>query len=192
MFSFEDRYPCYNPKRKKPFNIQFRNEKNLGKTIFLVHLKYVLDYIQELPEQFQWLKNIDEKNNDERKPPGPSLKKSQPECNDSEGAASESEIEHPAAKTAPTPAAPQNKKKVAAVPNKKDLIPDSVLSDAETDSDAPLESDDSDLYEGGEDGAAEQKQDNEDDSMLRWQQIKRFFKCSDPNTEEEEMQKGNG
>ena len=27
--------------------------------------------------------------------------------------------------------------------------------------------------------------------MLRWQQIKRFFKCSDPNTEEEEMQKGN-
>ena len=55
-------------------------------------------------------------------------------------------------------------------------IPDSVLSDAETDSDAPLESDDSDLYEGGEDGAAEQKQDNEDDSMLRWQQIKRFFK----------------
>jgi len=66
-----------------------------------------------------------------------------------------------------------------------------VLSDAETDSDAPLESDDSDLYEGGEDGAAEQKQDNEDDSMLRWQQIKRFFKCSDPNTEEEEMQKGN-
>ena len=66
-----------------------------------------------------------------------------------------------------------------------------MLSDAETDSDAPLESDDSDLYEGGEDGAAEQKQDNEDDSMLRWQQIKRFFKCSDPNTEEEEMQKGN-
>ena len=85
----------------------------------------------------QWLKNIDEKNNDERKPPGPSLKKSQPECNDSEGTASESEIEHPAtkkvkcaAKTAPTPAAPQNKKKVAAVPNKKDLILDSVLSDA--------------------------------------------------------------
>ena len=73
----------------------------------------------------QWLKNIDEKNNAERKPPGPSLKKSQPECNDSEGTASESEIEHPAtkkvkcaAKTAPTPAAPQNKKKVAAVPNK--------------------------------------------------------------------------
>ena len=41
----------YNPKRKKPFNIQFRNEKNQGKTIFLVHLKYVLDYIEELPEQ---------------------------------------------------------------------------------------------------------------------------------------------
>ena len=41
----------YNPKRKKPFNIQFRNERNLGKTIFLVHLKYVLDYIGELPEQ---------------------------------------------------------------------------------------------------------------------------------------------
>ena len=39
--------------------------------IFLVHLKYVLDYIEELPEQLQWLKNIDEKNNDERKPPGP-------------------------------------------------------------------------------------------------------------------------
>ena len=57
-------------KRKKPFNIQFRNEKNQGKTIFLVHLKYVLDYIEELPEQLQWLKNIDEKNNDERKPPG--------------------------------------------------------------------------------------------------------------------------
>ena len=38
-------------KRKKPFNIQFRNEKNPGKTIFLVHLKYVLDYIEELPEQ---------------------------------------------------------------------------------------------------------------------------------------------
>ena len=71
-------------KRKKPFNIQFRNEKNLGKTIFLVHLKYVLDYIEELPEQLQWLKNIDEKNNVEHKPPGPSLKKSQPECNDSE------------------------------------------------------------------------------------------------------------
>ena len=71
------------------------------------------------------------------------------------------------------------------------MIPDSVLSDAETDSDAPLEADDSDLYEGGEDGAAEQKQDNKDDSMLRWQQIKHFFKCSDPNTEEEEMQKGN-
>ena len=53
----------------------------------------MLDYIEELPEQLQWLKNIDEKNNDERKPPGPSLKKSQPECNDSEGAASESEIE---------------------------------------------------------------------------------------------------
>jgi len=77
------------------------------------------------------------------------------------------------------------------VPNKKDLIPDSVLSDAETDNDAPSESDDSDLYQGGEDGAAEQKQDTKDDSMLRWQQIKRFFKCSDPNTEEEEMQKGN-
>ena len=109
-------------KRRKPFNIQFRNEKNLGKTIFLVHLKYVLDYIEELPEQLQWLENIDEKNNDEPKPPGPSLKKSQPECNDSEGTASESEIERPttkkvkcAAKTAPTPAAPQNIKKVAAV-----------------------------------------------------------------------------
>ena len=87
--------------------------------IFLLHLKYVLDYIEEIPEQLQWLKNIDEKNDDERKPPGPSLKKSQPECNDSEGTTSESEIEHPAicaAKTAPTPAAPQNKKKVAAVP----------------------------------------------------------------------------
>jgi len=130
----------------------------------------VLDYIEEIPEQLQWLKNIDEKNNDERKPPGPSLKKSQPECNDSEGTASESEIERPttkkvkcAAKTAPTPAAPQNKKKVAAVPNKKDLILDSVLSDAGTDTDAPLESDDSDLYEGGEDGAVEQKQDTEDE-----------------------------
>ena len=107
-------------KRKKPFNIQFRNEKNQGKTIFLVHLKYVLDYIEELPEKLQCLKNIDEKSDDERKPPGPSLKKSQPECNDSEGTASESEIEHPAtkkvkcaAKTAPTCAAPQNKNKVA-------------------------------------------------------------------------------
>ena len=136
----------YNPKRKKPFNIQFRNEKNLGRTVFLVHLKYVLDYIEELPEQLQWLKNIEEKSNDERKPPWPSLKKSQPECNDSEGTVSESEIEHPAtkkvkcaAKTAPTPAAPQNKKKVAAVPNKKDLIPDSVLSDTEIDNDAPSE-----------------------------------------------------
>ena len=66
-----------------------------------------------------------------------------------------------AAKTAPKPAAPQNKQKVAAVPNKKDLIPDSVLSDAETDNDAP--SDDSDLYEGGEDSAAEQKQNTKDD-----------------------------
>ena len=76
----------YNPKRKKPFNIQFRNEKNPGKTIFLLHLnlKYVLDYIKELPEQLQWLKNIDKKNNAEHKPPGPSLKKSQPECNDSD------------------------------------------------------------------------------------------------------------
>ena len=243
------------------------------------------------------------------------MKKSQPECNDSEGTASESEIERPttkkvkcAAKTAPTPAAPQNKKKVAALPNKKDLIPDSVLGDAGAGDDAPSESDDSDLYEGGEDGAVEQKQDTEDEpwkfgelpkqhpihftsasgpqtplnpdiaqpidyfylfvpitwfslwaqytnsyaemrlnlnktkgkgarrwtnvttteimawigtiiyqclllnlsstmfwnysidflfivkcfpSMLRWQQIKRFFKCSDPNTEEEEMQKGN-
>ena len=45
------------------------------------------------------------------------------------------------------------------------MIPDSVLSDAEADSDAPLESDDSDLYEGGEDGAVEQilKQDTEDE-----------------------------
>ena len=68
-----------------------------------------------------------------------------------------------AAKTVPTPAAPQNKKKVAAMPNKKYLIPDSVLSDAETDNDAPSESDDSDLYEGGEDGAAEQKQDTENE-----------------------------
>ena len=130
----------------------------------------MLDYVEDLLEQLHWLKNIEEKNNDERKPPGPSLKKSQPERNDSEGTVSESEIEHPAtkkvkcaAKTAPTPAAPQNKKKVAAVPNKKDLIPDSVLSDAETDNGVPSESDDSDLDEGGEDGAVEQKQDTEDE-----------------------------
>ena len=43
------------------------------------------------------------------------------------------------------------------------MIPDSALSDAETDNDAPSESDDSDLYEGGEDGAVEQKQDTEDE-----------------------------
>ena len=35
-----------------------------------------------------------------------------------------------AAKTASTPPAPQNKKKVATVPNKKDLITHSVLGDA--------------------------------------------------------------
>ena len=51
----------YNLKRKKPFNIQTVQDcKNLGKMIFLVHLNYVLDYIEELPEQLQWLKNIDE------------------------------------------------------------------------------------------------------------------------------------
>ena len=64
-----------------------------------------------------------------------------------------------AAKTASTPAAPQNKKKVAAVPNKKDLIPDSVLGDVGRMTMLPLVSDNSDLYEGGEDGAVEQKQD---------------------------------
>jgi len=48
----------YNPKRKKPFNIQFMNEKNPDKMSFLVHLKYVLDYIEELPEQLQLVAEI--------------------------------------------------------------------------------------------------------------------------------------
>jgi len=44
----------YHPKRKQqPFNITFRNEKKLSRIFFTVDLKYIVDYIEELPEQFK-------------------------------------------------------------------------------------------------------------------------------------------
>jgi hypothetical protein len=157
-------------KKKLSFNIQFRNERSLARKVFVVDWKYILDYIEELPEQFEYLRAIHQNTQEEKQAEKPTKEKeaakraskqskAAPNASDDTVNDAENAENRPKKKTKASAelteiddAAGVSVKQKAKVGRPKTIIGDSVLSDAETDNDVPPDSDDSDLDDNSVDG----------------------------------------